>query len=62
MNLLFKKRPKEEVLQEQYSDLMKKSFKKALKGKDQSDKVKLQAQEVYDEILELRALSAVVNS
>ncbi len=56
MNLLFKKRSKEEVLKAQYSDLMKKSYKKALKDKGQSDEVKLQAQEVYNALIKLRGI------
>ena len=55
MNFLFKKKSKEEILKAQYTGLMKKSYEKALKDKDQSDLVKEKAQEIFNEILQLRS-------
>lgn len=55
MTILFKKKTKEEVLKDQYSELMRKSYKKALKDKAQSDLVKEKAQEIFNEILQLQS-------
>lgn len=56
MNFTFKKLSKEEMLKEQYADLMKKSYKKALKDKAQSDNVKKKAAVIYGQILELQGV------
>ena len=54
MKFSFKKTPREEVLKEQYTELLKKSYKKALKDKAQSDKVKEKAEEIFYQIIELQ--------
>ncbi len=55
MKFTIKKKSKEEQLQKQYSDLMKKSFKKALKDKEQSDLLKEKAEEIFKKISDLKS-------
>ena len=50
MSKWFKKRSRIERLQERYAELMKKSFKIALKNQEESEKVQQQAYKVFDEI------------
>lgn len=50
MSKWFKKRSRVEKLQEKYADLMKKSFKIALKDQEESNKMQQQAYKVFDEI------------
>ncbi|EDM44890.1 hypothetical protein SCB49_02179 [unidentified eubacterium SCB49] len=54
MKFPFKKTTKVEALKEQYTALMRKSYKKALTDKAQSDKVKTQAEAIFNQILELK--------
>ena len=54
MRFSFKKPCKVEALKEQYADLMRKSYKKALTDKAQSDKVKEKAEEIFYKIIELQ--------
>tara|TARA_R100000935_G_scaffold9625_1_gene19541 strand:+ start:24808 stop:24990 length:183 start_codon:yes stop_codon:yes gene_type:complete len=45
-----KRKSRVEKLEQKYAELMRKSFKIALKNKDESEKVQKQAYKVFDEI------------
>ncbi len=52
---LFKKKSKEEVLQEKYKKLLKESFDLSKANRSASDKKQVEAQAVLDEIEALKA-------
>lgn len=50
MKDIFRKKTRLEKLKARYTELMRKSFKASLKDQEKSEKVRKQAQEIYEEI------------
>jgi|GEM_PF-524281 len=58
MSSWLKRKSRIEKLEQKYTELMRKSFKVALKDKDESEKVQKQAFKIFDEIKHLTLQNA----